>query len=155
MALAKKKPARSAGGGSDGLEALQADYLAAFYCNYSVELTVSGIRLFVAMNDYDKEKWFDLYTTALLELDRAAMTGRIGDACAEIAARVEKLKEFPALYAREREVIEGALRNLRVLEREEARLAKEEKQQLLRETMQKLQMIAPKFEDSSGRSNPE
>jgi hypothetical protein len=83
------------------------------------------------------------------------MTGRIGDARAEIAAGVEKLKEFPALYAREREVIEGALRNLRVLEREEARLAKEEKQQLLRETMQKLQMIAPKFEDSSGRSNPE
>lgn len=26
------------------------------------------------MNDYDKQKWFDLYRTALLELNRAAMT---------------------------------------------------------------------------------
>jgi hypothetical protein len=34
------------------------------------------------MNDYDKLEWFDLYRTALLELKRPAMTGRISDACA-------------------------------------------------------------------------
>ena len=33
-----------------------------------------------AIHDYDKQKWFDLYKTALLELNRAAMTGRISDA---------------------------------------------------------------------------
>jgi hypothetical protein len=27
------------------------------------------------MNDYDQQKWFNLYRTVLLELKRAAMTG--------------------------------------------------------------------------------
>ena len=43
------------------------------------------------MHDYDTQKWFDLYRTALLELERAAITGRIRDARAEITIRLETL----------------------------------------------------------------
>jgi hypothetical protein len=75
------------------------------------------------MSKYEQSKWFDLYRTALLELERAAMTGRIGDARAEIALRLEALKEHPDLHKDEYQAIQDALNNLRVLEREEAILA--------------------------------
>jgi hypothetical protein len=97
------------------------------------------------MNDYDQQKWFDLYTTAMLELERAAMTGRIGDARAEIALRLESLKQHPGLHKAEHQAIQDALSNLRVLEREEARLAAEDKRRLLQEAARKLQTVAPKF----------
>jgi len=99
------------------------------------------------MNDWDNEKWFDLYRTALLELEHAAMNGRIGDARAEIDTRLELLKHRPGLHAMEYEAIRDALSNLRTLEREEAFLAEEEKKRLLQEAAQKLQAIAHKFPD--------
>jgi hypothetical protein len=99
------------------------------------------------MNDYDQQKWFDLYTTALVELERAAMTGRIGDARAEIAVRLEALKQHPGLHRAEYQAIQDALSNLRVLEREEARLVAEEKKLLLQEAARKLQSIAPRFQN--------
>ena len=100
------------------------------------------------MNDYDKEKWFDLYRMALVELKHAAMTGRIGDARTEIADRLEKLKQLPGLLAPEHQAIQDALNSLRVLEREKARFATEEKKRILQETVQRLQAITPKFKDS-------
>jgi hypothetical protein len=105
------------------------------------------------MNGYDQRKWFDLYATALLELERAAMTGRIGDARAEIAVRLETLKQHPGLHKVEYQAIQDALSNLRALEREEARLAAEEKKRLLQEAAQRLQSIAPKFQDSGPQQN--
>jgi hypothetical protein len=105
------------------------------------------------MNDHQKENWFELYRTAMLELQQGAMTGRIGDARIGIAARIAALKQLPGLHSEESDAIEDALNNLRFLEREEEHLAAEEKKRLLREAMQKLQTIAPKLSppDSAGR----
>ena len=100
------------------------------------------------MNDYDKQKWYDLYKTALLELERAAMTGRIGDARTEIASRLEMLTHHPGLHRDEYGAIQDALRNLLVLEQEEARLAAEDRKRLLEEAKQSLQAVAPKFQES-------
>jgi uncharacterized protein with WD repeat len=97
------------------------------------------------MNEYDKQKWFDLYRTALLELNRAAMTGRISDARDEIATRLEILKQHPELHKHESQAIQDALNNLRVLEQQEARLAADDKSRLLQETIQKIASVAPKF----------
>lgn len=97
------------------------------------------------MNDYHAEKWYDLYRTAMLELERAAMTGRIGDARAEITARLETLQLHPNLHHTELSAIRDALNNLRVLEREEERLAAEDRKRILQQTVQSLKTIAPKF----------
>jgi len=85
----------------------------------------------------------------MLELERAATTGRIGDARIEIALRLEALKAHPGLYKPEYQAIQDALGNLRFLEREEERLAADDKKRLLQESIQKLQSIAPKFDDPS------
>jgi len=100
------------------------------------------------MNEYDNAKWFDLYKTAMLELQRAAMTGRIGDARNEITARLEKLKQHPALHRHEFQAIQDALSNLRSVERDEECLAAEDKKRILEETVDKLKTIAPRFKDS-------
>jgi uncharacterized protein with WD repeat len=105
------------------------------------------------MSDYDKEKWWDLYRQAMLELEHAAMTGRIGDARAEIAHRLETLKQHPRLHTEEYHSIQDALNNLRVLELEEERLAAADKERILQETVQKLQAIAPKFDDQESPSS--
>ncbi len=97
------------------------------------------------MNDYATEKWFDLYKTALLELERAAMTGRISDARAEITTRLETLQQHPNLHYTELSAIRDALNNLRALEREEERLAAEDKKRILQQAAQKLKSIAHKF----------
>jgi hypothetical protein len=97
------------------------------------------------MDDYDTEKWFELYRTALLELERAAMTGRIRDARAEITTRLETLQQHPGLHQTELSAIRDALNNLRVLEREEERPAAEDKKRILQKTVQTLKNIAPKF----------
>lgn len=72
------------------------------------------------MSDYDKEKWVQSYRSAFMELEHAKMTGRVGDARHEIAARLQKLKEISSLHTEESQAIEDALNGLRVLEREEA-----------------------------------
>ncbi|HVI10152.1 MAG TPA: hypothetical protein VND65_17820 [Candidatus Binatia bacterium] len=97
------------------------------------------------MSDYEAQRWYDLYKTAVLELEHAAMTGRISDARTEIATRLQELKQHPGLHADERQAIDDALRNLRFLEKDEARLAAEEKERLLREAAQKLKIIEPKL----------
>ena len=97
------------------------------------------------MHDYDTQKWFDLYRRALLELERAAITGRIWDARAEITTRLETLQQHPDLHHAELSAIQDALTSLRVLEREEERLAAEDKKRILQQTVQRLQTIAPKF----------
>lgn len=86
-----------------------------------------------------------LYHTALLELEKGAMRGRIGDARAEIAFRLEILESLPGLHTAEREAIRGALANLSVLEREEERLEENERKRLLEEAAQKLQLVGAKF----------
>ena len=100
------------------------------------------------MNDYDKQKWYDLYRTALLELERAAMTGRITEARTEIASRLDILKHHPGLHQNEYRAIQDALHSLQMLEQEEARLAAEDRKRLLEEAKQKLQVLAHKFQDS-------
>jgi hypothetical protein len=100
------------------------------------------------VRDFQLQKWFDLYKTAMLELERAAMTGRIADARAEIAFRLEALQQHTGLHSEERRAIQDSLGNLLVLEKEEARLAADEKKRLLEEAARKLQALAPKFEKS-------
>jgi hypothetical protein len=95
------------------------------------------------MDDFDKETWFDLYSFALVELERALMVGRISDARIAIAARLEELRNLSGPHDRERDVIDGALRNLRVLETEEARLVEGDQKRILNDTLQKLQAVAP------------
>ena len=97
------------------------------------------------MNNYDTQKWFDLYKTAVLELERAAITGRIADARAEITTRLEMLQQHPELHHSELSAIRDALNNLRVLEREEERLAAEDKKRILQHTVQRLKTVASKF----------
>jgi hypothetical protein len=99
------------------------------------------------MNDYDKEKWFDLYKTAMLELQRVTMTGRIANARSEITVHLETLKQHPSLHKQEYQAIQDALGNLRVLEREEERLVAQDQKRILKETVDKLQTIVPKFKD--------
>ena len=99
------------------------------------------------MNDYRTGKWFDLYATAILELQRAAITGRIGDARAAITTRLETLQQHPNLHHTELSAIRDALNNLRVVEREEEGLAAEDKKRILQETVQSLKTIAPKFRE--------
>ena len=72
------------------------------------------------MNEYDQEKWFDLYKSAIIELKRAAITGRIGEARAEIATRLQDLEKLPDLHSEERQAISDALSTLRMLEREKS-----------------------------------
>jgi uncharacterized protein YPO0396 len=103
------------------------------------------------MNDYSREKWFDLYTTAMLELKRAAMAGRIGDARDEMAVRLATLQQHPKLHGTEYAAIQDALNNLRSLEREEERLAAEDKKRMLQETVSKLESIGSVFEDENSK----
>lgn len=98
------------------------------------------------VKDYDQEKWFELYQTALHELQRAAVSGRISDSRAEIAARLEKLKEHPALPKKEYLAIQDAISGLRELEGKEEALAADDKRRVLKETLNKLRAIAPGFD---------
>ena len=115
------------------------------------EFVTAIVKIFVLMNNYHIEKWFDLYRTAILELERAAMAGRIGDARAEITARLETLQQHPNLHHTELSAIRDALNNLRVLEQEEERLAAEDKKRILQQAVQSLKTIAPKFGEPDGQ----
>jgi hypothetical protein len=70
---------------------------------------------------YDNERWVELYSDALAELEHFKIRGRIGDARAGIATRVEELKRLPGLHGAELQAIDNALYALRFLEREEDR----------------------------------
>jgi hypothetical protein len=108
------------------------------------------------MNDYDQQQWFDLYTRALLELEHAAVTGRIGEARAEMALRLETLKLHPGLHRSEHHAIEDALSNLRSLEQQEARFAAaEDEKRLIQRAVQNLQRVAPTFQGPNKQENSE
>ena len=94
------------------------------------------------MGDYEKERWVELYHSALLELEHAKMAGRIGDARTAIAARIEALYGLPGLHTSERQALSDALGGLRVLEREDARHAENERR-IAENAIAKLRMLAP------------
>ena len=96
--------------------------------------------------DYDKEKWVELYKMAILELEHAKITGRIGDVRSEIAARIEKLHDVPGLHAAELHAIDDAYRVLQFLECEEERYGEEQRRRAIEEALHKLRSIAPKIE---------
>src|SRR4029077_11017038 len=98
------------------------------------------------MSNYDQEKWIEVFKAALMELEHAAMTGRISDARTAISSRLEQLKQLPGLHGQEFQAIEDALNNLRVLEREEKRFAEGEKKRVLDEALQKVRSLAPRFQ---------
>ena len=97
------------------------------------------------MADYSGEKWIDIYQKALLELEHARMRGRIGDARAEIIARVERLKTMPGLHEQEDQAIDDALNALRFLEREEDRYDENQRRMALETAARKLESIGPKI----------
>jgi hypothetical protein len=72
------------------------------------------------MPDYNHEKWYELYRSALMEFEHSLMAGRIKTARVEILSRVEELRNIPGLYAEERQALEDAMSGLRSLERDEA-----------------------------------
>ena len=98
------------------------------------------------MSDYSNEKWVALYKAALLELEHALVQGRIDEARAAIASRLEMLASSPALQGYERGAIQDALSSLRVIEREEIRHTENEKHRLAHAALEKLKTIAPKIE---------
>ena len=97
------------------------------------------------MTGYEKEKWVELYKAALLELEHAKMHGRIANARESIVTRVAKLHDLPGLHEEERQAIQDALNNLRVLEHEDKQYTMEEERRALEQAQRSLQMLAPKM----------
>jgi hypothetical protein len=75
-----------------------------------------------------------MYRTAMLELERAKMDGRIKAARTEIVARVERLHDMPGLHTEERRAIEDALSGLRLLAAEEECYDAEQKRHVFDQT---------------------
>jgi len=99
------------------------------------------------MNDYQEQKWVELYRAALLELENSLMAGRIREARAEIIRRLEELQQMPGLHQPERQAIEDATNGLQNLEREEAQHAYEQEQRIAREGLAKLRSLRPRIEN--------
>ena len=97
-------------------------------------------------DEYEREKWYSVYETAMVELEQAKIAGRIGDAREEIAARIEKLRDIPGLHEREKQAIEDALNGLRMLEQEEER-ARADERRIAEAALEKLRVIGPKLKD--------
>ena len=97
------------------------------------------------MSDFEKEEWVELFQLAVMELERAKMTGRVRNARTAISARIEKLRTIPGLHEHERELIDDALRTLRYLEQEEEHYQTSEKRRLLDTALASLKSIAPKI----------
>jgi len=97
------------------------------------------------MTGYEAEKWLELYTQALTELEHAKMRGRVGEARAAIRARVEKLGEIPGVHATEHQAIHDALSALSFLEREEERYDENQRRKALETAAQKVDSIGPKI----------
>lgn len=95
------------------------------------------------MNDYEKEEWWELYKTAVVELEHAKIAGRVEETRTAIVARVEKLQTLPGLHAEERQAIADALNSLRELEREEAQYRADQKQHVVDKALQNLRDIEP------------
>lgn len=105
------------------------------------------------MVDYDKEKWLELYQSALVELEHAKMTGRIEAARFEIVARLEKLHAMTPTHAEERYAIADALNSLRLLEKEEKdHQNAEEEKRVIAAALERLRSIAPTSGETSSNS---
>ena len=101
------------------------------------------------MREHQNEDWFQLYQEAVLELEHVKMTGRIRDARVGITARMEALRHLPGLHDEENLALHDALSVLRTLEREEQRLAEEEKKRLAVIALEKIQPLGPKIRQLS------
>lgn len=66
------------------------------------------------MPDMEREKWVAPYRAAMLELDRGKLLNRINEARKAIQERILQLQDRPS-HEEERQAIEDALQNLRVL----------------------------------------
>lgn len=97
------------------------------------------------MREHENEDWFQRYQEAVLELEHVKMTGRIRDARAGIDARIEALRHLPGLHEDEHMAILDASSMLRMLEREQQRLAEEEKKRLAATALDKIQPLGPKI----------
>ena len=95
--------------------------------------------------DYDNERWVELYGDALTELAHCKIRGRIGDARAGIATRVEKLKSLPGLHAGELQAIDNALYALSFLEREENRFDEIQRLRAVDMASLNLQSLGPRI----------
>lgn len=98
------------------------------------------------MREHEDEDWFRLYREAVLELEHIKMTGRIRDARLGIDVRIEALRHLPGLHDEENVAILDALNVLRTLERDEQRLAEEEKKRLAVEALQKIEPLGQKIQ---------
>lgn len=98
------------------------------------------------MTDHEKEKWVEVYQSAVFELSQSLMAGRIADARSEIVKRVSALRDIPGLHKEERQAIEYALHNLSFLEREDATITAEEERKKAAAALERLLEIAPKSE---------
>jgi hypothetical protein len=96
--------------------------------------------------DYDKESWVELFHTAMLELTHAKMDGRISEARSSIVERMTKLQELPGLHREEIHAIQGALNQLRVLEREDRAYTADEKRRAIENAVETLISIAPRMQ---------
>lgn len=104
------------------------------------------------MSEYDREKWVELYQSALLELKQSLMAGRIADARAEIVKRLKALREIPGLHKEERQAIEDALNTLQFLEREDAEITADDERKKAAAALERLLKVAPKSERPQGES---
>jgi hypothetical protein len=96
--------------------------------------------------DFQGEDWVSLYHSALIELEHARMAGRIIEARTAIVSRMEKLTTLPGLHPQERRAIEDALRSLRLLEKEDARLTEEEGRRSIDHALEKLRSVKDSIE---------
>ncbi|HKS75640.1 MAG TPA: hypothetical protein VJQ82_20685 [Terriglobales bacterium] len=96
------------------------------------------------MHQRDHQKWVELFHAALLELERAKMMGRIGDARSAIASRLEQLHTLPDLHTEERNAIADALAVLRSLEREQ-QVHEAHERRVAEEALEKLKVVAQRF----------
>ena len=107
----------------------------------------------VQMREHEKEDWFQLYQEAVLELEHVKMTGRIRDARAGISARIEALGHLPGLHNDENLALLDASSVLRTLEREEQRLAEEERKRLAVIVLEKIHHLCPKIKQLNSGEN--
>jgi hypothetical protein len=106
------------------------------------------------MENYSNEEWVDLYRTAMLELEYAKMSGRIGAARTAIVARIQRLQEMPQLHPGERQAIADALSGLRLLQDEQTQ--HDAARHAVDKALEKLRYIAPTMLRTRGeRENPD
>jgi hypothetical protein len=105
------------------------------------------------MEDYQKGDWVSLFQSALIELEQAKIAGRIDTAQKAIVGRVQQLSTMPELHWEERCAIQEALRELEVLQREEARFDAEAERRAGEESLEKLGSVGHTIQRLRERKN--